>query len=170
MHDSSTATLNKVNYHQVEEKSGHIGVLSLNNHQVDYLQLDNYQLDYHRRDYHKVDYHQQRKKLSGRHLWLDCRKMICDKLLQQVLDLLSGIGIPAHFYLLWFVNLWLASSSSSLLVEEDLSSFHLQDIESRNTKPCIRVDWRPFMKTNLNKEFYFEVQRIACLEIYFYQL
>ena len=54
MHDSSTATLNKVdyqqedyrrvdflqvNYHQVEEKSGHIGVLSLNNHQVDYLQL-----------------------------------------------------------------------------------------------------------------------------------
>ena len=112
MHDSSTATLNKVdyqqedyrrvdflqvNYHQVEEKSGHIGVLSLNNHQVDYLQLDNYQLDYHRRDYHKVDYHQQRKKLSGRHLWLDCRKMICDKLLQQVLDLLSGVGIPAHF-------------------------------------------------------------------------
>ena len=115
MHDSSTATLNKVeyqqedyrrvafhqvNYHQVEEKSGQIGVLSLNNHQVDNLQLDNYQLDYHRRDYHKEDYHQQMKKLSGRHLWLDCRKMICDKLLQQVLDLLSGVGIPARFYLL----------------------------------------------------------------------
>ena len=110
MHDSSTATLNKVdyqqedyrrvdflqvNYHQVEEKSGHIGVLSLNNHQVDYLQLDNYQLDYHRRDYHKVDYHQQKTMLTGRHLWLDCRKMICDKLLQQVLDLLVIGGLRA---------------------------------------------------------------------------
>ena len=62
MHDSSTATLNDVDYHQVEEKSGQIGVLKLNNHQVDYLQLDNYQLDYHRRDYHKEDYHQQKKK------------------------------------------------------------------------------------------------------------
>ena len=107
MHDSSRATLNEVDYHQVEEKSGQIGVLKLNNHQVDYLQLDDCQLDYHRRDYHTVDYHQQKTLLSG-HLWLNCGKMICDKLLQQVLDLLSGVGIPAHFYLLWFVNLWLA--------------------------------------------------------------
>ena len=102
MHDSSTATLNDVDYHQVEEKSGQIGVLKLNNHQVDYLQLDNYQLDYHRRDYHKEDYHQQKKKCqvtSGSTVgkWFVINS--CNKFL------ISSVGL-ASLHIFVFCDLW----------------------------------------------------------------
>ena len=104
--------------------------------------------------------------LEYSHLWLNWWEVICDELLQQTLDLLSGLGIPGNFEPFSQIpkSPIQSSSSSSLSSPIKCHRHHHRHhasrpiiITRRKGKPSIWVDWRTFVEANLKIHSHFQI-------------